>query len=135
MRGRDFRENNMAESMENEDEFDMDQDSDSGTMEVESDIAAGADEIERLLMETDISDIPKILIVTNVDVSVFENDNSKVRCGTGCFDDVMHDMFQLKLLGSNLLYHTLSHVRFKSGSWWNLNGANIKCENFLNVEK
>jgi len=83
MRGRDFRENNMAESMENDDEFDMDQDSDSGTMEVESDNTPGADEIERLLMETDISDIPKIIIVTNVDVSVFENDNSKVR-RVGC---------------------------------------------------
>jgi len=65
--------------MENDvdaDDFDMDQDSD--TMDVEMETTPGAEEIERLLMETDISDIPKILIVTNVDSSVFENDNVKV---------------------------------------------------------
>lgn len=74
----------MAESMENDQEFedlDMDADSDSGAMEVEAEYTPGADEIERLMMETDISDFPKILIVTNVDVGVFENDNSKVRKG------------------------------------------------------
>ncbi|KAL4233782.1 Calcipressin [Mactra antiquata] len=77
MRGREYRENNMAENMdEGQEEFDMDADSDSG-MEMESETTPGADEIERLLMEADISDIPKVLIVTNVDISVFENDNSK----------------------------------------------------------
>lgn len=68
--------------MENDQELedlDMEADSDSGAMEIEAEDTPGADEIERLMMETDISDFPKILIVTNVDVSVFENDNSKVR--------------------------------------------------------
>lgn len=68
----------MAESMEENDYLDsIDHDSDSGTMEVESEYTPGADEIERLLRDADISDIPQILIVTNVDVSVYENENAK----------------------------------------------------------
>lgn len=107
MRGRDFRENNMAESMENDDELDMDQDSDSGTMEVEPDNTPGADEIERLLMETDISDIPKILIVTNVETSVFENDNSKVRLqyGSACLISVTCFSFRINIIVYPGLYH------------------------------
>ncbi|XP_052240321.1 calcipressin-2-like isoform X2 [Dreissena polymorpha] len=81
MKDKLFRENNMAENMENDeqdaDEFYMEQDSDTGAMDMEMEPTPGADEIERLLMEADISDIPKIIIVTNVDVSVYENDNSK----------------------------------------------------------
>lgn len=80
MRGRYYRENNMAESMENDqdlEDLDMEADSDSGAMEIEGEDTPGADELERLMMETDISDFPKILIVTNVHLNVFESDNSK----------------------------------------------------------
>ena len=80
MRSGDSNENKMAEGMDNVDS-EMDQDSDSGNMEVEveNDEAPTADEIERLLREADISDIPQTLIVTNVDVNVFEYETVKVR--------------------------------------------------------
>lgn len=80
MRDRRTIENNMAEreSMDNNSDLEIDQDSDSGNMEIEqSDVDPSAEEIERLLREADISDIPQTIIVKNVNLWVFENDNFK----------------------------------------------------------
>ena len=57
---------------------DVDLDSDrESEMETQSD-GQSAEEIERLLREADISDIPDTLIVTNVPDSVWDDDISKV---------------------------------------------------------
>ena len=94
MRDRRDIETNMAESMENSD---IDQDSDSTNMEVEqTDNDASAEEIERLLREADITDIPLTIIVTNVHVCVFDNDNSKVSmccCYSNNRDAVLYPSF------------------------------------------
>ena len=59
---------------DNDVDFDSDHESE---METQSD-GQSAEEIERLLTEADISDIPDTLIVTNVPDSVWDDDNSKV---------------------------------------------------------
>ena len=57
---------------------DVDLDSDRETeMETQND-EHSAEEIERLLREADISDIPDTLIIANVPDSVFEAENAKV---------------------------------------------------------
>lgn len=65
-----MRETKMADN-------DVDLDSDREEMDTQSD-EQSAEEIERLLREADISDIPDTLIVTNVPDTVFDDSSSKV---------------------------------------------------------
>ena len=66
---------------------DVDLDSDrESEMETQSD-GQSAEEIERLLREADISDIPDTLIVTNVPDSVWNDEISKV------YKSVYHSFF------------------------------------------